>query len=89
MTMNMADERIEDKVLKRLETDYTNFREEIQALPSVDVYEYAYKIFSVEEIHEILINAYEFTKLQADAILNCKENIFERIYTEWIERDGS
>ena len=89
MTINMVDERNEEKVLERLEVDYTNFREEMQALPSADVYDYAYKIFSVEEIHEILINTYEFTKLQADAILNCKENIFERIYTEWIDRDGS
>lgn len=78
MTTNMVDERTEEKVLERLEVYYTNFREEMQTLPSVDIYDYEYKIFSVEEIHETLINAYEFTKLQAAAILKCKENIFEK-----------
>ena len=89
MMTNMADERTEEKVFERLEEDYVSFREKIQAMDSPDVYDYAYKIYSVEEIYEILINAYEFTELQANAILNCKENILEKIYTEWIDRDSS
>lgn len=87
--VNIMDEKIEEKIFEKIDTDYVNFRKEMQALDSPDVYDYAYKIYSIEEIYEILINAYEFTKLQADAILNCKENILEKIYMEWIDRDSS
>lgn len=45
MTTNMVDEKTEEKALERLAVDYTNFREEMQTLPSADVYDYAYKIF--------------------------------------------
>ena len=86
---NTINKRIEEKVFEKIDTDYVNFREEMQSLDSSDVYDYAYKIYAIEEIYEILINACEFTKLQADAILNCKENILEEIYKEWIDRDNS
>ena len=79
---NAINKRIEEKVFEKIDTDYVDFRE-----PSV--YDYAYKIYAIEEIYEILINAYEFTGSQADAILNCKENILEKIYKEWIDRDNS
>ena len=81
--------RLEEKVFEKIDTDYVDFREGMQALDSPDVYDYAYKIYAIEEIYGVLTESYEFTKLQAEAILNCKENIFERIYTDWIDLDGS
>ncbi len=86
---NIIDKRMEEKVFEKIETDYVNFREEMQALDSSDVYDYAYKIYAIEEIYEILINAYEFTELQIETILNCKENILEKIYSEWIDWESS
>ncbi|MCI9625641.1 MAG: DUF3848 domain-containing protein [Clostridia bacterium] len=80
---------MEEKVFEKIDTDYVDFREGMQALDSLDVYDYAYKIYAIEEIYGVLTESYEFTKLQAEAILNCKENIFEKIYTEWIDRATS
>ena len=86
---NAINKRIEEKVFEKIDTDYVDFRERMQALDSPSVYDYAYKIYAIEEIYEILINAQEFTGTQGDAILNCKENILEEIYKEWIDRDNS
>lgn len=86
---NIIDKRMEEKVFEKIDTDYVDFREGMQALDSPDVYDYSYKIYAIEEIYGLLTESYEFTKLQADAILNCKENILEEIYKEWIDRDNS
>ena len=53
------------------------------------LYDRAYKIFSIEEIYLILINGYDFTEEMVNRILLFQGNILEQIYEEWIGTDYS
>lgn len=76
-----------DRVYQRIDRDYEEFKNEIISKPSEEVYENAYKIFSVNEFHGILSSAEGFTDEQSDCILKFKGNILEQIYDEWLRVD--
>mgnify|MGYP006999416222 CR=1 FL=1 len=51
------------------------------------IYDSAYKIYIIEWVYEILRNEMEFMFFGAYAVINCKGNIFEKIFLEWVEGD--
>lgn len=76
-----------DLVIKKIEDDYSDFEMGMLALNSTEVYDFAYKIYSIKEFFEILINGYDFSNEAMNAILEFKGNILEQIYLEWSDSD--
>ncbi len=74
-----------NRVMQKLDNDYVAFRKSMTELDSNDVYDYAYKIYCVEEIYELLTNGYEFTSRMIRSILMHRGNILLHIYNEWID----
>lgn len=78
-----------DKVLQKINDAYTAFKNDMLSLPPLELYDHAYKIFSIAEIYLILINGYDFTEEMVNRILLFQGNILEQIYEEWIGTDYS
>ncbi|MBU5451208.1 DUF3848 domain-containing protein [Acetivibrio sp. MSJd-27] len=78
-----------DKVLQKIDDAYTAFKNDMLSLPPSELYDRAYKIFSIEEIYLILINGYDFTEEIANRILLFRGNVLEQIYEEWVEPEHS
>lgn len=78
-----------ERVLHKVNEAYDEFRQEMFDKPAAELYEYAYKIYTINEIYEILQNGYEFLPQIAKTILDFKGNILEQLYLEWIECDYS
>ena len=76
-----------NRVLKKIDNAYDEFRCGMIRHDSNDVYDFAYKIHCIEEIYTILINGYPFDEAAVKAILNFKGNILEQIYSEWLDVD--
>lgn len=79
----------EDIVIKKIEDAYAAFKKEILALPPSEIFDRAYKIFSIEEIYMILVNGYDFDEEDLERILSFSGNVLEQIYSEWIDTDFS
>lgn len=79
----------EDLAIQKIENAYEEFKSETLSLPTLDIYDRAYKIFSVEEIYMVLVNGYAFDKDDIERILSFSGNILEQIYSEWIDTDFS
>ncbi len=78
-----------DKVLQKIDSAYTAFKDEMLSLSQAELYDRAYKIFSVEEIYIILTNGYEFTEEMINRVLLFQGNILEQICAEWMKTDYS
>lgn len=78
-----------NSVIQKIEYDHDKFIQEMLSLTPAVMYEYAYKIFCIEEIYIILMNGYEFTEEMIERILSFRGNILEQIYYEWIHVDYS
>lgn len=74
-------------VIKKIEDAYTDFEIEMISMTAKEVYDYSYKIYSIKEIFEILINGYDFSNEVMNSILEFKGNILEQIYLEWSSSD--
>ena len=77
----------QNRVLRKIDNAYDEFKCGMVQHDSNDVYDFAYKIHCIEEIYTILINGYPFDEGVVKAILNFKGNILEQIYAEWLEVD--
>lgn len=78
-----------NRVFQKIENDYAEFKEEMTYLSPEEVFEYAYKIYSITEIYYILTNAYNYTSADVKTVLNFKGNFLEQVYQEWIDLDSS
>lgn len=78
-----------NRAIQKIENDYQEFKAAMYAEDSVTVYENAYKIFCIYEIHDILTDSYDFSCAEIATILDFKGNILERIYDEWLHDDYS
>ena len=79
----------EEMVIQKIEDAYTEFKNEMLSLPPTEMFDRAYKIFSVEEIYMILVNGYPFDEEDYEKILSFRGNILKQIYSEWIDTDFS
>lgn len=80
---------IRERVLHKINAAYDEFRQEMFDMSASEVYEYAYKIYTINEIYTILQNGYSFSPKVAQSILAFEGNILEQLYLEWIECDYS
>lgn len=78
-----------DKAIHKIEQDYDEFRNEMFGLPSMDVFNSAYKIFVIHEIYMKLTSEYKFTQKMLKNIVLFRGNILEQIYDEWVSSDYS
>lgn len=78
-----------DQVLQKIDDAYTSFKNDMLSLPPSELYDRAYKIFSIEEIYLILANDYDFTEEMTNRILLFQGNVLEQIYEEWIGTEYS
>ncbi len=78
-----------NRVFQKIENDYAEFKEEMTQLSPEEVFEYAYKIYSITEFYYILTNAYNYTSADVKTVLNFKGNFLEQVYQERIDVDSS
>lgn len=78
-----------NRAIQKIENDYQEFKAAMYAEDSVTVYENAYKIYCIYEIHDILTDSYDLSWNEIATILNFKGNILEQIYDEWLHTDYS
>lgn len=79
----------EEMVIQKIENAYTAFKSEMLSLPPSEIFDRAYKIFSIEEIYMILVNGYDFDEEDLERILSFSGNVLEQIYIEWMDTDFS
>ena len=78
-----------NRVFQKIENDYAEFKEEMTQLSPEEVFEYAYKIYSITEIYYILTNSYDHSSADIKTVLNFKGNFLEQVYQEWLDVESS
>ncbi len=74
-----------DMVFDRIDSDYMEFKKSMLSKEKTEIYDSTYKIYIIRRACDILNEEMDFTVLEAYAVINYKGNIFEKIYSEWIE----
>ncbi len=78
-----------NRAMQKLENNYVEFRESMIKFDSNDVYDFAYKIYCIEEIYEFLTCQCELTNEMIRGILEHKGNILLYIYSQWLDYETS
>lgn len=78
-----------ESVFSKIDNAHEEFRQKMLSLENENLYEYAYRIFVVEELYDILRNGCEFTEKTLNNILKFNGNILLQIYSEWLGVDYS
>lgn len=82
---NTPDDETNDILFERIDRDYMEFKAGILSKDKAEIYDSVYKIYIIEWVYGILRWGTELTFFETYAIINCKGNIFEKIYSEWVE----
>lgn len=76
-----------DIIFDRIDHDYMEFKKSLLSKEKTEIYDSAYKIHIIRRTYDILNEEMDFTLFEAYAVINYKGNIFEKIYSVWIEGD--
>lgn len=82
---NILSDETKNILFERIDRDYMEFKADMLLKEKSEIYDSAYKIHITEWGYGILRGGTELTFFEADAVINYKGNIFEKIYSEWIE----
>lgn len=78
-----------NRAIQKINNAHAEFRKSIFAMNAKDIYDFAYKIYCIEEIYEFLINDYAFSSRMIKSILEFKGNILLHIYEEWTDYEAN
>lgn len=76
-----------NRVYRKIERAHNEFKKDMLTASTEGVYASAYEICTVEEIYNLLMNAYTFSGEDVKDILRCKGNILKQMYQKWIDSD--
>ncbi len=84
----MENNELRNKLIEKLESELTDFKNSLKGLPGEQIIENSYKITCMETIQEYLINDKDYSKFELKTLLK-REQILEECYDDWLSNDGS
>ena len=84
---NILSDETKNILFERIDRDYMEFKADMLLKEKSEIYDSAYKIYIIEWVYGILRWGTELTFFETYAVINYKGNIFEKIYSEWVEGD--
>lgn len=82
-----ADMKKLNRVYMKIKRDRKAFKKDMLTASAEGVYASAYEICTVEEIYNLLMNAYEYSEDDVKNILRYKGNVLKTVYQKWLESD--
>ena len=84
----MENNELRNKLIEKLESELTDFKNSLKGLSGEQIIENSYKITCMETIQEYLINDKDYSKFELKTLLK-REQILEECYDDWLSNDGS